>query len=33
MIGLYIDLRIYDKAFSEDTDMEYRRELAMEIYE
>jgi hypothetical protein len=33
LIGLYIDLRIYDKAFSEETDMEYRRELAMEIYE
>ena len=33
LIGLYIDLRIYDKAFSEETDMEYRSELAMEIYE
>lgn len=33
MIALYIDLRLYDKAFSEDSDREYRMNLATEIYD
>lgn len=33
LIALYIDLRLYDKAFSEDTDREYRMNLATDIYD
>ena len=33
LIALYIDLRLYDKAFSDDTDREYRMNLATDIYD